>query len=52
MNDELKKEEDKKIIVNGAEVTPEKFEEMQKNKSIRLHREGDNSYRILNRLVE
>jgi len=52
MSDELKKEENKKIIVNGAEVTSEKFEEMQKDKSIRLHKESENSYRVLQRLVE
>jgi hypothetical protein len=50
MSDEVKKEE--KIIVNGNEVAPDKFEEMQKDKNIRLHKESENSYRVLQRLVE
>jgi hypothetical protein len=49
MSDEKK---ETKITVNGNEVSPEKFEEMQKDKNIRLHKEGDNSYRVLQRLVE
>jgi hypothetical protein len=44
--------EDKKVVVNEKEVTQEELQEMKQDKTIRLHEESPNKYRILSRLKE
>lgn len=40
------------IRINGNVVTKEELEEKKKDKSIRLHEESTNNYRILTKLQE
>jgi len=44
--------EEKKVKVNGEEVSEEKLQELKKNPKIRLHEETPDNYRILNRMTE
>jgi hypothetical protein len=40
------------IKINGEVVTEEQLQEKKNDNSIRLIKEGDNSYRVLTRMVE
>jgi hypothetical protein len=41
-----------KIVVNEKEVTQEELQKMKQDKSIRLHEEAPNKFRVLTKLVE
>lgn len=45
-------DEQKKIIVNEKEVTKDELQKLKEDKSIRLHEEAPDKYRVLHRLVE
>jgi len=50
----MKMEELKEVVIkiNGVPVSQQELEEKQKDKSIRLLQEEENSYRILTRMTE
>ena len=46
-------ENNKKVItLNGIQITEDELKEKERDPSIRLIKEGDNSYRTLVRMVE
>ena len=50
MNETDQKEE--KVILDGKEVTQEQLQEVQSQKNVRLHQEGEGNFRTLHRLAE
>lgn len=46
------KMDDKKIKINGVEVSEKELQEKKKDPNIRLHEESPDNYRVLTRLTE